>query len=327
MGDRVLVTPRKKIILALAPIRGITDAVYRQAFARCFSGLDYAVAPFIQLRQGHSLRAGERLQMALENNLELRMIPQVLTNNPESFSAGLRELHGLGHNEVNWNLGCPHPTVAGRGRGAGLLPHPERIDSILDQVLNGSPVRLSVKMRLGYRNPDEFLPVIEVLNCYPLTEVILHPRTAEQMYDGAVDLERVAIARSLCKHPFVFNGDVNAPGKFCELRKWLPGVDRWMIGRGVLACPFLPAVLKGGQFPAAEKRRYQLREFHDLLLEGYCRRLSGQGHLFDKMKEHWEYLSLSFAESGVILSRIRCSRNMEDYTKAVDRVFGKPLTS
>ena len=243
----------------MAPIRGITDAAYRQAFSRCFGGFDHAVAPFIQLRQGHSLRPGERLQMALENNRELRVIPQVLTNNAATFTAGLRELHELGHDEVNWNLGCPYTTVAGRGRGAGLMPHPDRIDAILDQGLNGCPVRLSVKLRLGYKNPDEYSAVLEVLNRYPLTEVILHPRTASQMYGGAVDVGRASVAQKACKHPFVFNGDINTPGKFCELRRQLPMVERWMIGRGALACPFLPAVLKGASFPAAENRRKQLR--------------------------------------------------------------------
>lgn len=316
---------QENITLLLAPIRGITDVVYRKAFARCFGGFDYAVAPFVQLRQGHLLRPGERLELDAENNCEMRIIPQVLTSNPAAFAVGLCELRGLGHDEVNWNLGCPYPTVAGRGRGAGLLQHPERIDGILDQVLNRSPVRLSVKLRLGYRNPDEFIPVVEVLNRYPLTEVILHARTATQMYDGAVDVDRAIIAWKSCKHPFVFNGDINTPEKFCELRKRLPGVDRWMIGRGALAYPFLPCVLKGAQLPAAEKRRNKLREFHDLLLEGYRHRLSGAAHVFDKMKEQWEYLAVSFADPDVALSRIRHNRNLENYTNAVDWVFEKPL--
>ena len=317
---------QNKIILSLAPVRGITDAVYRQAFARCFGGFDHAVAPFIQLRQGHSLRSGERLQLAVENNRGLRTIPQVLTNNPASFTAGLRELHELGHDEVNWNLGCPYPTVAGRGRGAGLLPHPDRIDAILDQVLSGTPVRLSVKLRLGYRNPDEFQAVFEVLNRYPLTEVILHSRTAAQMYGGRVDVDRAVLAQALCKHPFAFNGDIGTPEKFCELRTRLPAVDRWMLGRGALTCPFLPAVLKGAEFPTAEKRRRQLREFHALLLEGYRHWLSGPGHLLDKMKEHWEYLALSFAEPRTVLARIRNSRNLEVYITAVNSVQSGSLS-
>ncbi len=317
---------QKNIILSMAPVRGITDAVYRQAFARCFGGFDHAVAPFIQLRQGHPLKSGERLQIAVENNRVLRTIPQVLTNNPASFSVGLRELHELGHDEVNWNLGCPYPTVAGRGRGAGLLPHPDRIDSILNQVLNGCPVRLSVKMRLGYRNPDEFQAVLEVLNRYPLTEVILHSRTGVQMYGGDVDVERAVLAQRLCRHPFVFNGDISTPEKFCELRKRFPSLDRWMIGRGALVCPFLPAILKGAEFPSAEKRRRQLREFHDLLLDGYRNCLSGPGHLLDKMIGQWEYLALSFADSRTVLTRIRNSKNMAAYSAAVDWSFEQDMS-
>ncbi len=316
---------QNKISLSLAPIRGITDVAYRQAFACCFGGFDYAIAPFIQLRQGHSLRLGERQQLAVENNRGLRTIPQVLTNNVASFTAGLRELHELGHGEVNWNLGCPYPTVAGRGRGAGLLPHPDRIDAILNQVLNECPVRLSIKMRLGHRNSDEFQAVIEVLNRYPITEVILHSRTAVQMYEGNTDIERARLAQTLCRHPFVFNGDINTLDKFCELRTRFPSLDRWMLGRGALSCPFLPAVIKGSEFPSTERRQRQLREFHDLLLEKYRRSLSGPGHLLDKMKEHWEYLALSFADSKKVNSRIRDSNNLETYSTAVDWSFRQAM--
>ena len=143
--------------LIMAPIHGVTDAVYRNAFASCFGGFDRAVTPFIALRQGQLSRPAELLQVAPENNRSIPAIPQVLTNHPRTFSAVLRQLHDAGHDEVNWNLGCPYPMVAGRGRGAGLLSEPDRIDSILAEVLNTSPVKLSVKMRLGYHdhNPIE----------------------------------------------------------------------------------------------------------------------------------------------------------------------------
>lgn len=201
-------------VLILAPIRGITDAVYRRVFAGCFGGFDRAVAPFLQVRQGHALRPGELRQLAAASNPTLKTIPQLLTTHAPTLIDALRELHGLGHTEVNWNLGCPAPMVAGRGRGAGLLPHPDRIAAILDQVLPNSPVRLSVKLRLGYQNPDEFPAVLEVLNRYPLCEVILHARTAAQMYGGAVDLARAGQALALCRHPFIYNGDITTPGGF-----------------------------------------------------------------------------------------------------------------
>lgn len=317
--------PQTPINLSLAPIHGITDAVYRQAFAECFSGFDRAIAPFIQPRQGKPLRDGELRQVAPENNRKIRTIPQLLTNSAETFSAAVKELNGIGIDEVNWNMGCPYPTVAGRGRGAGLMPHHDLVDAILGKVLEGCPVKLSVKLRLGYENPDEFIPVLEVLNRYPLSEVILHPRTADQMYEGTIDLERARHAMSICRHPFIFNGDITTAEGFQELRKQFGDAAGWMIGRGALSCPFLPSIIKGTEFPSAEHRLKLLRKFHELLFEGNRQWLSGQSHLMDRMFEHWGYLSMSFANPKRALRQIQKSRNLGQYYDAVGWCFEQEL--
>lgn len=310
--------------LILAPIRGVTDAVYRDAYARCFGGFDSAVAPFFQLRQGHPLRTGELRQVAAENNRDLRTIPQVLTNHPPTFSAALRELSEAGHTEVNWNLGCPYPTAAGRGRGAGLLPDPTRIDSILEEVMKAVPVRLSVKMRLGYHDPDEFRAVMEVLNRYPLSGVIVHARTADQRVDGVVDIVRAGQALALCRHPFIFNGDITDVAGFFELRRQLPQTAGWMIGRGALRNPFLPALIKGAPVLEPDVRREALRKFHGLLFDGYGQWLSGDRHRMDKMREQWDYLAHAFLDSQAVISRIRRSHS-GNYEAAVEWAFKQPL--
>ncbi len=314
-----------QVHLTLAPIRGITDAVYRQAFARVFGGFERAVAPFVQLRQGQSLRAADLRQLAPENNRELPTIPQVLTNHADTFKDALRELCDQGHAEVNWNLGCPYPMVTKRGRGAGLLPTPERIAAILDSVLNECPVRLSAKLRLGLRDPDESLAVLEVLSRYPLSEVILHPRTAEQMYEGPVDVERAGCALALWRHPFVYNGDITTPQGFCELRNRLPAASGWMIGRGALTHQFFPALIQGTRLPDPAARRERLREFHDQLLAGYRSWLSGPAHLLAKMNEQWQYLASSFASPRPVLREIRHCRDLAAYAAAVAWVFDQPL--
>lgn len=314
------------IRLVLAPIRGVTDVVYRQALAACFGGFESAVAPFLPLRQGHMLRQTECRQVAPENNPSLRTIPQVLTNHAPTFLAALRELKAAGHEEANWNLGCPYPMVAGRGRGAGLLSDARRIDAILAEVIPHAPVRVSVKMRLGNHDPDEFLAVMEVLNRYPLTEVILHARTADQMYEGAVDIPRAAQALALCRHPFVYNGDITRVDGFLELRRQLPGVAGWMIGRGALQDPFLPVLIQGADSLAPDRRRERLMKFHDMLYEGYGRWLCGERHRFDKMKAQWEYLSHAFADPHAVFTRVRRSRP-DHYQATVDWIFQQRLVA
>jgi tRNA-dihydrouridine synthase B len=323
--------------LILAPIRGITDVVYREAFAQCFGGFDRAIAPYIQPRRGHELRPVELKQVVPEPNQRMVAIPQVLTNDARTFAATLRELHNAGHMEVNWNLGCPTPNVAGRVRGSGLLPHPERIDKILTHVLTSTPVRLSAKIRLGYKDPDEHLAVMEVLNRHPLTEVILHARTGAQKYQGSSDWERAAEALAQCRHPFIYNGDITDPGGFTVLQEKLAGAAGWMIGRGALKFPFLPALLKAGShaengnrslpaLPEPEARVPQLREFHDLLYAGYRKWLSGPRHLLDRMRSHWTYLSHSFADPNLVANRLRNSSDQSSYLANVQWAFEQPVS-
>ncbi len=323
--------------LLLAPIRGITDVVYRGAFAECFGGIDRAIAPYIQPRQGHELRPVELRQVSPELNESMATIPQVLTNHARTFAAALGDLYEAGHREVNWNLGCPTPNVAGRERGSGLLPHPARIDEILTHVLAHCSVQLSVKLRLGYQDPEEHLAVLEVLNRHPLTEVILHSRTGAQKYQGVADVDRAAKALAICHHPFIYNGDISDPNAFYALQEKLAGASGWMIGRGALRCPFLPTLLKAGRLtggpedgwstlPPPDQRRQQLREFHDLLFDGYSRWLSGPGHLLDRMRSQWTHLAHSFAEPKQIATRLRRSSDMASYQAAVDWAFVQPVS-
>ncbi len=316
MSDRTLI---------LAPIRGITDVVYRGAFARCFSGFDRAIAPFINLRRDMPLRPGEQKQMEKARNQDLPTVPQVHTNHARTLARGLAELAELGCTEVNWNLGCPHPMVAKRKRGAGMLPHPEFIDSILAQAMDDCPVKLSAKIRLGYRNPDEFIAVLDVLNKYPLTEVILHPRTASQIYDGVTDVDRAVIAFEHCAHPFVYNGDIRTPDDLQRVHEKLPDVTTWMVGRGSLDEPFLPSMLKGALLPSDDDQRRGRRKFHEELFQCYEEFLHGPGHLLNKMKEHWRYLIAPFAPTKKIWRKIRRSRDLDMYRDAVNFAFDQPF--
>ncbi|MBT8046277.1 MAG: tRNA-dihydrouridine synthase family protein, partial [Pontiella sp.] len=196
-------------ILVLAPMRGITTMHYRKAFVRHFKGLDLEMAPFISTVSAERINPKLLKDVLPENNSGLPLIPQLIGNNPDDFVQMAIALHDLGYEEVNWNLGCPHKPIRKKRRGSGLLPHPELVDSILDQICDRSPCRISVKVRLGVSDKSELLKLIPVLNRYPLSEVIIHPRTAEQMYDGTADLNAFEEALKILQLPVCYNGDIN----------------------------------------------------------------------------------------------------------------------
>jgi tRNA-dihydrouridine synthase B len=112
--------------LYLAPLRGFTDYIYRNAFDGHFDGFDGALAPFIPTVTTDRLKPSHFKDVLPENNLTMPIVPQIISNQPDDFINLAVRLHDLGYPSVNWNLGCPFPMVAKKQRGSGLLPYPEK---------------------------------------------------------------------------------------------------------------------------------------------------------------------------------------------------------
>jgi tRNA-dihydrouridine synthase len=280
------------------------------------------MAPFIQ-----SVKAGSKVATHYKDLLPgfdpgCPVIPQILGNDPSDFVDTAMVMADLGYGEVNWNLGCPYPMVTGKGRGSGLLPHPERIDAFLARVCARSPLPVSVKVRLGFRCPQEILALMPVFNSHPLAKLIIHPRLASQMYEGQVDLDGFEAARALSLHQVMYNGDIRIDQDYEDLSARFPGIHEWMIGRGAISDPFLPARIKG--LPAPDDPVRVIKAFHDDLLEAYQEILSGQKHVMDKMKEVWTYLGLWFSADPRWLRKIAGAKTLEAYRVAVHSALACP---
>ena len=121
-------------------------------------------------------------------------------------------------------------------------------------------------------------------------------------------------------HKLIYNGDLNSIERFLEMRELLPTIDNWMIGRWLIADPFLPYMIKNNcEYPA--DRIEVFKKFHDTLLSGYSELLSGPSHIIMKMYQFWKYFILSFPESGKGLKKIKKSKSIEAYTNAVREIL------
>lgn len=303
----------------LAPMRGITTFLYRETFVRHFGGLDAAMAPFIPTVAAERINPKLLRDVLPENNRGLPLIPQLLGNNGADFVQMAGVLHDSGYDEVNWNLGCPHKPVRRKQRGSGLLPCPDRVDALLDTICAGSPCRVSVKVRLGMSDRSELMALIPVLNRYPLSEVIIHPRTAEQMYDGCADLDAFDAAARELRHPLCYNGDLNTRAFFGTVQRRFPDIRRFMLGRGLLADPFLAEDLSSAHLRRCAGRIDRVRAFHADLLERYEAVLQGDQPVLGKMKEFWTYQSMHLSNGPALFKRLKKTQRLSDYRTIVDR--------
>jgi len=313
-------------VLYLAPLRGITDVIFRNVFVRHFGGFDRAIAPFLNPQRSPSKKKQLLADLFPESNTALPVTPQLLNNRAEDFLYLAYQLEDLGFTNINWNLGCPAPMVARKGRGSGFLPFPDDIIGMLDQVVPKLRATLSIKMRLGYHHKNESLALLPRLDDYPLTEIIIHPRIGKQMYKGATDLEGFAACQSRTRHRVVYNGDITSWEDYTSLAGRFPTISHWMVGRGVLANPLLAEKLKGSSTTSPERRAERIRAFHDDLFEAYRQRLSGPGHLIGKMKQLWLYLIFSFPGREKAFKKVKKARNEDQLLAAIEQVFDPPVS-
>jgi tRNA-dihydrouridine synthase B len=306
--------------LYMAPLKGFTDHLFRSAFADHFGGFDLAVAPFIVSNQAHRIKRKYVKDVLPENNTQLPVVPQILSKSAEDFIVLANYLHDLGYDTVNWNLGCPYPMVANKKRGAGLLPHTDRIQAFLDEAISGIRGSLSIKVRLGWEDKAEIFRLLPVFDAYPLAEIIIHPRTGLQRYDGTVDLNAFEECLALIHHPVVYNGDIRTIDDFRQLSERFEGVHAWMIGRGCLANPFLPASIAMGDDNIPD-RTHRMQQFHEVLFETYGRILDGPSHLLNKMKGFWRYFALPFEDCPKAIKQIKKTRRADQYLDRVNLFF------
>lgn len=307
-------------ILYLAPLQGMTDRIYRNLFPLYFKGVDLAVAPFLSATK--SIKPGSLLRDYSPNqNLGIPTIPQIMSSGPEDFTRLANALFDIGYGEVNWNLGCPFRMVVKKGRGAGMLCYPERIEAFLEKAMPALKPKLSIKLRLGLKDPDDVLRLLPVFNRFPLEELTIHPRTGAQMYEGNVDPDRFGKCLDLSQHRLVYNGDVTTVAAYEQLAERFGSVHRWMIGRGLLGNPFLAEEIKGYvEKPYVEKVQI-LRAFHDHLFAEYSQILSGPAHITNKMKEFWTYSGSFLKDREKIRKQINKTHHRDAYIAAVHKIF------
>jgi tRNA-dihydrouridine synthase B len=306
--------------ICLAPLRGLTGAIFRNTYAELFEGIDRAVAPFLTTIEGARIKPNQLKEVLPENNRGMPVVPQILSKTADNFIRLSRALYDLGYDTVNWNLGCPFPRVARKRRGSGLLPHPELVDAFLEDVFAASPVRISIKARLGRQRPDEIFALLPIFNRYPIEELILHPRTGVQMYMGRPDLDTFEKCLALCRCPLTYNGDIESEADFYRLQTRFPKMTTWMIGRGVLSNPFLPAIIKGLNNDSVNWVE-RFRQFHDALYERYAQVRHGPAHLVDSMKGYWNYFAASFDKGERVLKLVRKANSPAQYERIVAHFF------
>lgn len=305
-----------------APMEGLTGYIYRNAHNTFFNKdntIDKYFSPFIMANQSESFKTKELQDILPENNQRLNLIPQILSNNAKDFIHTSKKLNALGYNEINLNLGCPSATVVSKGRGSGFLAKTQELEVFLDEIFTAAITKISIKTRLGKEDSEEFYPLIQLFNKYPMEELIVHPRIQKDFYKNKPNLKVFKDALDISNNPVVYNGDIFTVEDYARFVTEFTNVSTVMIGRGVLVNPALVnSIINDVKLDKA-----LLKEFHDKLYDDYKSIMFGDRNVLFKMKEIWFYMSCMFSNYEKYAKKIRKAEKLRDYDEIVTKLFGE----
>lgn len=273
-----------------APLQGYTEYAYRKSHQEVCGGVDTYFSPFLRLEHGQ-IRRRDLRDICRENNPE-ELIPQVIASDPEEFRLLADEVTAQGYSHININMGCPFPPQVKAGRGSGLLCKSEAVKAIMEEAARYADrgILFTVKMRLGQTSEDEGLAVMKILADYPLEHITLHPRLGVQQYKGEVSMDAFRRFAAVCRHPLVYNGDVQSVEDIQRIESEFPSLEGIMIGRGLLARPTLASEYRSGRTADDNQVRSAVLAIHERVLDEYMHTLEGgEGQVLSKIQPFWEY--------------------------------------
>jgi tRNA-dihydrouridine synthase len=231
-----------KPFLALAPMEGATDTVFRQLVAR-LAPPDVFFTEFTSV-QGMFSRGSEHVVHRLRYSPQERpIIAQIWGSDPDLFERAAAHIEAAGFDGVDINMGCPERSVVKKGMCSGLIRTPDLAVQIIEATQRGvSRIPVSVKTRIGFdrQEIDSWIPALLSTKPAALT---VHMRTVKEMslvpahwewMDRIVALRDQISARTT----LVGNGDIKTREQAHEYAKKYK-IDGVMIGRGIFHDPYV----------------------------------------------------------------------------------------
>ena len=313
--------------IELAPMEGITSYVYRNAINTFYGGIDTYFTPFISTHKDKELNFKEKKEINPDNNIGINLIPQVLTSDADEFLYTSGQIAEYGYNHVNINFGCPSGTVTTKRKGAGALLDLQGLEKLLDKIFSNTDLQISIKTRIGYTDKSEWENILEVYKKFPITELIVHGRVREQFYKGVSDAEFVAQSIKALPFKVSYNGDIFSVSDYLRVEELMPSADAFMLGRGLIATPWLAGSIKK---TSQEADINVFKEFNHALIEGYDKIMPGEKNTLFKLKELWIYMIRNFEETGCagsdfsnpnpgkILKKIRKCNSLREYETIIN---------
>jgi tRNA-dihydrouridine synthase len=281
---------------------------------------DYFFTEYFRVNDTSRLNRGI-LAAITENDTGRPVFAQMIGESIPDLVRTAKELCKYNIAGVDLNMGCPAPRIYRKNVGGGLLREPEKVDRILGELraaINDRP--LTVKMRLGFENTDNFYQILDIINHHNIDLLSLHGRTVKDMYHGAVKYDLIAEAVRRVHCPVMANGNINSAKTALEVLSQT-GAAGVMVGRWAIGNPWLfhqiRQALEGKEITPVPL--VEVRNYIDCLWKTPTASTMPERARVGYLKMFLNYIALSIDTEGDFLRLMRRAQNEVELFSICDR--------
>ena len=303
---------KHSVPLALAPMAGISDAVFRRICTE--HGCDFTYTEMVSAK---GLFYGGRKTRKL-----IRISPgekpcaiQLFGSEPDIIYQMVKELYDTVGDDISMidiNMGCPMPKITSNGEGSALMLDVDKAARVAEAAVKASPLPVSCKFRKGWDdahvNAVEFAKAMEAAG---VSLVTVHGRTREQLYHGEADRGIIAEVVKAVSIPVLGNGDIFS-GEAAKAMLDETGCAGLMIARGAEGNPFIfeeiRAYLDGEEYaPPSDCERMSEAIRH---AEGFLKEKDPR--LFPELRKHMSWYTKGMRGALEFRRAVNIARSPEE---------------
>ena len=269
-----------------APMAGITDYSFRKILYEFSPDIIFTEMADVNALKYSSQRTQDEILRKAGNEAV-----QIFGSKNDDFLGAVRILLEREFDHVDINLGCPVKKIVRAGKGSALLLESGFVKKLLSDLKKefGSSIKLSIKIRTGYKNFSDPEYYVKLAFEYELFQICIHGRTQEQLYSGQADWNIIKEMKKKYENVRIIgNGDLTDL-KAIKEKTETAKPDGIMLARGLLGNPWLIKEAKN-YFDTGEFREFPVsrKDIKNTLIRhiNYCIEDKGEIRANLDMRKH-----------------------------------------
>jgi len=232
-------------ILHLAPMCNITNRATREIAKKLKSDVTWSemISSEGLVRQNQA--NNKSLQLATKfSDKESPYWVQLFGTNPENMAKAAKIIEQkIQPTGIDINLGCPVPKARKGGYGATQIQNIPQVIQIIKAIKSTVNLPLSLKTRLGLKEPTEILEFAPKLTRAGLDQLAVHARTLKGMFSEEPKWQIVKQLNDTLNIPVIYNGGIKTP-EDAQFYLQNTGCQNLMIGQASIGNPWIFSEIK-----------------------------------------------------------------------------------